>query len=117
MKLLLRLGEKVDLKGRGLTVTELDVATLGKVRSYLTDIAAAGTTVTYGELINDLNLPYVPNGLGRILDLLSEDCIRRHEPSLAALVVAQSIGEVGNAFEGDPEMERELLYDFWEGGT
>lgn len=37
--------------------------------------------------LDELDLPFAPSGLGRILDLLSEDCTRRNEPSLVALVV------------------------------
>lgn len=110
----LQVGDKISSKGRVLTVTELDLTTLKKMRPYLIDIAAAGTTVTYGDLIDALDLPHVPNGLGRILDLLSEDCIHnRNEPSMAALVVSQSTGEVGDSFNGDPAHERELLYAYW----
>lgn len=47
--------------------------------------------------------------MGRLLDLLSEDCIRGGEPSLAAIVVNSTTGEVGIAF-GDPIRERALLY-------
>lgn len=117
MTLMLRVGETPTLKGRVLTVTELDVTTLGKVRPYLIEVASSGTTVTYGDLVYELDLPYVPNGLGRILDLLSEECLRRDEPSLAALVVSRSTGEVGGAFIGDPEWERTLLYEFWSSAS
>lgn len=84
------------------------------MRPYLIDIAAAGKTVTYGELVDVLDLPHAPNGLGRILDLFSEDCFRRQqaEPSLAALVVSQSTGDVGDSFDGNPADERELLYTY-----
>ncbi len=111
----LQVGEKIASKGRILTVTDLDLTTLEKMRPCLIDIVAAGTTITYGELIDALDLPYVPNGMGRILDLLSEDCFRQEgvEPSLAALVVSRSTGEVGDSFDGDPAHERELLYAYW----
>ncbi|WP_430331826.1 hypothetical protein [Rhodococcus sp. ACT016] len=111
----LQVGEKLTSKGRVLTVTDLDLTTLEKMRPYLIDIAVAGTTITYGDLIAALDLPCVPNGLGRILDLLSENRFRRpgEEPSLAALVISQATGEVGDSFDGDPAQERELLYAYW----
>ncbi|WP_152975450.1 hypothetical protein [Rhodococcus rhodochrous] len=58
-------------------------------------------------------LPHATDGLGRVLDLLSEDCFRRGGPSLAALVVAQSTGEVGSAFRGNPSSERTNVYKHW----
>lgn len=66
--------------------------------------------MTYAELHDHLDLPYAVNGMGRLLDLLSEDCIRRGEPSLAAIVVNASTGEVGDDFAGDPVAERSLVY-------
>jgi hypothetical protein len=45
----------------------------------------------------------VRRGSGRALDLLSWDCERRGEPSLACLFVRQSDGEVGSGFGGTLE--------------
>jgi hypothetical protein len=111
--LALTIGETVEAKGRGLRVSELDLVTLPRVRELLITVAGAGITVTYGAMREALALPHPPNGLGRLLDLLSEDCFRRGEPSLAAVVVSQSSGEVGSAFVGNAEEERKLLDEFW----
>lgn len=46
-------------------------------RSHLIEVARAGQTETYGDLKAVLGLPHARNGLGRLLDLMSEDCIRR----------------------------------------
>ncbi len=113
MSIVLRLGEKVDMKGRRMTVTQKAFDSLPRVRDHLIDVARAGQTVTYGQLVADLGLPYLPRGLGRLLDLLSEDCLRRNEPSLAALVVSDSTGEVGSDFAGDAQSERGDLYAHW----
>ncbi|GAA2725787.1 hypothetical protein CAE01nite_20810 [Cellulomonas aerilata] len=56
-------------------------------------------------------MPYLVHGMGRLLDLLSEDCFRRNEPSLASIVVNASTGEVGADFDGDASAERELVFD------
>lgn len=106
MSLKLRTGETFDFKGRRITVTELAAETVPGIRDHLVDLARAGRTTTYGELKNALALPYSVNGLGRPLDLLSIDCGRRGEPSLAALVVNASTGEVGSDFDGDPVAAR-----------
>lgn len=113
MSLMLRRGEKVSMKGRTMTVTDLAVASLPGVRDHLVEIARSGETTTYGELKADLGLRHAPNGLGRLLDLLSEDCRRRGEPSLAALVVNAKTGEVGSDSGGDPVAARRALYDHW----
>lgn len=113
MSLHLSLGEKIAPKGRILTVSELDVATLADMRPLLIEVARSRGTISYSALIKALDLPHATNGLGRILDLLSEDCSRRDEPSLAALVVSQSTGEVGEAFWGNPASERKLVYQIW----
>ena len=113
MDILLQPGEKVPVKGRTVTVTDLAAEALPWVRAYLIGVARAGGTVTYGEVREDLELSYMARGMGRLLDLLSADCIRRDEPSLAALVVSGSTHEVGEDFEGDAVAEREALYEHW----
>lgn len=106
MALMLRLGEKVTVKGRNLTVTPTAFDCLPRARDVLVEAALARRTVSYTELKERADLPYAQNGLGRLLDLLSEDCFRRGEPSLASLVVNRSTGEVGSDFAGDPVAER-----------
>lgn len=49
--------------------------------------------------------------MGRLLGRLSEDCIRRGEPSQAVLVVSCISGEVCGDFAGDPAAERRLCAD------
>lgn len=111
--LLLELGQKVDSKGRILKVSELDVAALPKIRSFLIMVARQGETVTYGEVVAGTGITHLPRGLGRLMDLLSEDCFLTDEPSLAALVVNQTTREVGEAFAGDAAGEREYVYEYW----
>ena len=106
MVLLLREGEKVAVKGRLVTVTATAFECLPRVRARLVEAARAGETVTYGELREELGLPYLVQGMGRLLDLVSVDCARRGEPSLASMVVNASTGEVGADFDGDPAAER-----------
>lgn len=111
MGLMLRKGEKVSMKGRTITVTDTAFECLPRVRDRLIEAALARETVTYGELRGELGLPYLVQGMGRLLDLLSEDCFRRGEPSLASIVVNASTGEVGEDFDGDPRAERKLVFD------
>ena len=106
----LSLGEWFEVKGRRIRVTPMALQHLPSIRDELIDVARAGQTITYGELKERLNLPWAVNGLGRALDLLSVDCERRGEPSLAALVVTQGTGEVGSDFDGDPVAERAAVY-------
>ena len=109
MVLQLRRGEKVAVKGRTVTVTPTAFECLPRVRERLVEAARAGETVTYGELREELGLPYLVQGMGRLLDLVSVDCLRRGEPSLASMVVNASTGEVGADFDGDPAAERALV--------
>jgi hypothetical protein len=111
MGLMLRRGEKISMKGRTVTVTDTAFECLPRVRDRLIEAALARETVTYGELREELRLPYLVQGMGRLLDLLSEDCFRRNEPSLASIVVNASTGEVGDDFDGDARTERELVFD------
>lgn len=113
MTLMLKLGEKVTIKGRTHNVSETAVECLPRVRDHLIECARARRTITYGELVSEVELTYRPQGLGWLMNLLSVDCQRRDEPSLAALVVRDDTGEVGHDFEGDAEAERDRLFAYW----
>ena len=110
VSMVFRLGEWVEVKGRRIQVTPTALKHLPSIRDELIRVALAGQTITYGELKGRLDLPWAVNGLGRVLDLLSVDCERRGEPSLAALVVSRSTGEVGTDFDGDPVAERAAVH-------
>ncbi len=116
VSLMLNLGEKIAIKGRTVTVTDTAYEHLPRVRDYLIEVARSKGTTSYGDLVTDLQLPYHQSGLGRLLDLLWEDCNRRREPSLAAIVVSAATGEVGKDFAGDPVSTRNLLYRYWSSG-
>ncbi|GAB3928593.1 hypothetical protein GCM10029976_026680 [Kribbella albertanoniae] len=113
MDLTLRVGEKLFIKEGRVSVTTLDAHWLPRIRGRLIEVAANGETITYGTLKQQLGLPHPPNGLGRLLDLLSVDCERRGEPSLASLVVNSGTGEVGHDFDGEPMSERGDVYRQW----
>lgn len=53
--------------------------------------------------------------MGRLLDVISENCRMRGEPSLAPLVVNGAAREVGADYEGAPEADRQRLYDYTQG--
>ena len=107
---MLKLGEEIPIKGRIVRVTQDAYDHLPAIRNELIRVAVDGETITYSELKARLRLPWATNGMGRMLDLLSADCQRREEPSLAAIVVGQQTGEVGHDFDGDPVAERALVY-------
>lgn len=111
--LLLIPGDVVEHGDRRFHVRAADVDAVAAMRGYLIDAAQAGATVTYGELVDELGLPVPPRGLGRLLVLLSEDCERRGEPTLAALVVTRATGEVGDGYGAGAGQERRALDAYW----
>lgn len=113
MGLMLRAGDRFHMKGRTVTVTQMQADVGERVRDELIDVAKRGQTITYGELKAAANLSHPPNGMGRLLDVISEDCRIRDEPSLAPLVVNRATREVGGDYVGAPEADRQCLYDFW----
>lgn len=106
-------GETVTTETRRFHVSSVDVEHVCAMRSLLVREARAGTTITYGEVVRTLRLPVPARGLGRLLVLLSEDCYRRGEPTLAALVVRQSSGEVGDGYGGGASDDRREVIDHW----
>lgn len=66
-----------------------------RVRDELLEVARHGQTIMYGELRAAAKLTHPPNGMGRLLDVTSEDCRLRDKPSLAPLVVNGATRKVG----------------------
>ncbi|KAA1418146.1 hypothetical protein FE697_020110 [Mumia zhuanghuii] len=78
-----------------------------RARAALITAAMRRSTLTYGELARAIDFdPDVPVGhhMNRILDLVSQECIDRSEPSLAPLVVNERTGEPGKGYRdgGEP---------------
>jgi hypothetical protein len=113
MGLLLRAGDRFDMKGRTITVTQMQADVGQRVTDELIDVARRGQTITYGELKASAQLSHPSNGMGRLLDVISEDCRLRGEPPLAPLVVNAETLEVGADYEGAPNEDRQRLYDHW----
>lgn len=109
-------GDVVDIDfrpGTTVRVTDRMFTALRVLRTRLIEAARNGQTVTYQEAAAVTDNAYHPQGLGRLLDILSVDCQRRGEPSLAALVVQKRSGEVGHAFVGDADSERSECIRYW----
>lgn len=109
----LQVGEIVHSEKRSMHVSARDIESVIAMRAMLIDEARAGATVTYGEVVRDCQLPVPPKGLGRLLVLLSEDCARRGEPTLAAIVVTAGSGEVGHGYGAGASTDRQDLYAYW----
>jgi hypothetical protein len=104
--------------GSTVRVSPLMVRVLPRLRALLVDAAMRGATLTYGEVALALDHAYLQQGLGPVLDVLAEDCARRGEPRLDALVVTAARGEVGPGFGGDAARDREACWSYWsERGT
>ena len=110
---MLEVGEVVESEGRRFTVRASDLESVARMREYLVDVARARETATYGELVREADLPVPPKALGRLLVLLSEDCARRGEPTLAAIVVTASTREVGDGYGPGAREDRASLYRYW----
>jgi len=107
-----------------------------EVRAHLIAAAAAGTSITYSELLNQLGHEFSRpkmRALCKVLGAVDEAGARRGEPELAVLVVRQSDrlpgqgwwvdgGAAGHAFDGPwdgPEARRLVeklqrqAFDYW----
>jgi len=113
MGLMLKAGDRFEMKGRTVTVTRMQADVGQRVRDQLIDVAKRRGIISYGELKSVAGLTHPPNGMGRLLDVISEDCHLRGEPSLAPLVVNASTQEVGSDYDGDPVGDRQRAYHYW----
>ncbi|MEV5650524.1 hypothetical protein AB0L57_19925 [Nocardia sp. NPDC052254] len=113
-------GEQPEFEWRPeleVTVTEKLLMTVALARAAVSAIAIAGQTITYGKLATALDDRFNYRRPGVILDLLSLDCIRRDEPSLAALVVQASTGRPGDGYvHGDVPIKKyqRQVQEFWQ---
>jgi hypothetical protein len=108
-------GEEVEVRQAGRQVarrvTEHDIVRVALARGHCAALAGLRATVLYKDLADLVGL--ANQGLGSTLDLLSEDCTRRGEPSLAALVINKKTGHAGDQFRGDDAVGREQCYEHW----
>lgn len=109
----LSLGEAFATTGRDVHVSENDLIWLPRIRQRLIAVAQDAETITYRDLKSDVGFPHAPSAVGRLMDLISADCGRRDEPSLAAIAVNSVTGEVGDDFDGDPAAERANVFEMW----
>lgn len=83
------------------------------LRAALIAAARERRTLTYAEASRASDRIALPQGMGEVLDLIGEDCRRRGEPDLAALVVEKATREVGHGFSQDAVCIREACYSHW----
>lgn len=100
-------------EGRTVAVNDHMLVALERMRAALIVVAMSEATISYRDLGKATGDPYAPQGWGKALDALSEDCIRRGEPSLSSLVVRRDHGEVGDGFVGEAARERQRCYRHW----
>ncbi|QLF83637.1 hypothetical protein SEA_REDWATTLEHOG_134 [Gordonia phage RedWattleHog] len=127
-------GEAVGhLKGgttRRRCVTQHQLDRLPAARAVLIDRAQKRETISYRELSHAIQA-FSPTGMGGLLETIWEDCERRDEPSLTALVVQRPTGipvrSVLDTFAGRPAKEGDPddygieewraaldeVYDYW----
>jgi hypothetical protein len=97
-------------------VTERMYHSLCVLRPALISVASQRTTITYSGACQAMGA-FRPQSMGRLLDVLSLDCERRGEPSLASLVVNMNTGDTSGEFIGDAIGERQDCYEFWRQGA
>jgi hypothetical protein len=72
-------------------------------------VAKRGGIITYGELKAAASLTHPPNGMKRLLDLVSRIATGAMSRHWRALSVNSSSGEVGPSYEGDPSSDRQVV--------
>jgi hypothetical protein len=90
----------------------------GEVRAHLVAAAAAGTSLTYSELLGQLGYDFSRpkmRTLCRVLGSVDEDAQARGEPELAVLVVRQSDGLPGQGWWVAGNAQKHGHKGSWEG--
>ena len=89
-----------------------------EVRAHLIAAAAAGESITYSELLNQLGHPFSRpkmRQLCKVLGTVDEDAAARGEPELAVLVVRQSDGLPGQGWWVEGGAAAHGYDGLWEG--
>jgi hypothetical protein len=76
----------VETERGPIKATAADVAWLRQIRAFLLEAFAQQRHVDAAELKEQVGFPHQLDEVGHLLELLTEDCTRRGEPSLRALV-------------------------------
>ena len=82
----IRRGQVIETDSGPIKATAGDLAWLRQIRSFLLAVFAQQGHVDAAELKELVGLPHQLDDLGPLLQLLTHDCTRRGEPSLADLV-------------------------------
>jgi hypothetical protein len=86
LPLKIRRGEVVETELGPIKATAADVPWLRQIRAFLLEVFAQQGHVDAVELKEQVGFPHQLSEVGRLLELLTEDCTRRGEPSLSTLV-------------------------------
>ena len=86
LPLKIRRGEVVETERGPIKAAAADIAWLRQIRAFLLEVFAQQRHVDAAELKEHVGFPHQLDELGHLLELLTEDCTRRGEPSLSALV-------------------------------
>ena len=89
-----------------------------EVRAHLIAAAAAGESITYSELLNQLGHEFTRpkmRALCKVLGAIDQEGAERGEPELAVLVVRQSDGMPGQGWWVDGGASSHDYTGLWEG--
>ena len=89
-----------------------------EVRAHLIAAAAAGESITYSELLNQLGHEFTRpkmRALCKVLGAIDEEGAERGEPELAVLVVRQSDGMPGQGWWVEGGASSHHYTGLWEG--
>lgn len=87
----IRRGEVIETESGPIKATAADLAWIRQIRAFLLAVFAQQGHVNAADLRELVGLPYELHEVPRLLELLTNDCTRRGEPSLANLVEGVSV--------------------------
>ena len=115
----IRHGQVIETESGPIKVTAVDLAWVRQIRSFLLAVFAQQGRVDAAELKELVGLPHQLDEVARLLELLTADCTRRGEPSLADLVegVPEAAEQVGEPTEAISQADINDLLDGAYGET
>ena len=108
----IRSGEIVGTLVGPIRASQADLKWVRQIRAFLLEVVVEGRHIDAAEMKEQVEFPHDLDDVAPLLALVSEDCTRRGEPSLAAIVAGVPGADFGD--EGTDVISQDEIFEILE---
>lgn len=111
----INVGDEYLYKGELHRITQHQLDVLPRARAVLIHVARGHETITYTDLTAAVEA-YDARNVAPLMNIVNHDCVRRKEPSLAAIAVLKATGLPSWGYDDDADQiakDQRRLYKHW----